>query len=414
MSPKVVLTCARSFRKGALRNAFWPAPPSAARAGGIRNQVIQREYTMHKKALTVAIAGALAAPMAAQAVDFTISGHVNRALVIVDSDDSDSSKAEVLNNGSSSTRVRWTGSSEMMDGNSVGIMVEYEETADGSLGLRLANVNYAGEFGKLTIGQDSEAGDGSAYMGNVRTFGIGHGQEKGSAFTLGDYFGSLDAGSRKNVIRYDTPALGPVSAAVSVGNDDRISLSASLSTEFSGSSFNAMVASLREDSEVEGKAQETIGASFGVSMASGLGISGAWARGDNNGSTAATPNDDVCGTLTGTVAISVAAVPATGPAANTCYVQADTPAMMGTDPSLFQAAIAYTFGDTTVAASWYSSEDFANEGSEGTAIGIGVNHNLPKVRAQVYAAVQGYDAEDMAAGIDTDETVLVVGTRVMF
>ena len=38
---------------------------------------------MNRKALTVAIAGALAAPMAAQAVDFTISGHVNRALFIV-------------------------------------------------------------------------------------------------------------------------------------------------------------------------------------------------------------------------------------------------------------------------------------------------------------------------------------------
>ena len=201
---------------------------------------------MHKKALTVAIAGALAAPMAAQAVDFTISGHVNRALVVVDSDDANSSKAQIVNNGSSSTRVRWTGSSEMMDGNSVGIQVEYQETADGSLGLRHANVNYAGDFGKITIGQGSEAGDGSAYKGSTATFGVGHGQERGGdAFTLGSYFGSLDAGNRKHMIRYDTPALGPVSAAVSVGNDDRISLAVSLSTEFSGSSFNATVASLR-------------------------------------------------------------------------------------------------------------------------------------------------------------------------
>ena len=41
---------------------------------------------MRKKALTVAIIGALAAPLAAQAVDFTISGHVNRALFVVDSE----------------------------------------------------------------------------------------------------------------------------------------------------------------------------------------------------------------------------------------------------------------------------------------------------------------------------------------
>ncbi len=391
------------------------------------------------KALTVAIAGALAAPMAAQAVDFTISGHVNRALVVVDSDDADSSKAEVVNNGSSSTRIRWTGSSEMMDGNSAGIQVEYQETGDGSLGPRHANVNYAGEFGKVTIGQGSEAGDGSAYKGGVGTFGVGHGQEKGSAFTLGSYFGSLDAGGRTNNIRYDTPSIGPVGAAVSIGNGDRISLAATLSTEFSGSSFNAMVASLREDSNVMGKAQETIGASFGVSMANGLGISGAWGRGDNHGSKAATDammgygcfadadvaaadvmagdlvNPDPGGTA-GSACGSATTVDGTTVASTYEYgtLKSGSMAMTGTDPSFFQAAIAYTFGDTTVSASWYSSEDFKNKGSEGTAIGIGVNHNLPKVGAQVYAAVQGYDAEDRMAMLDTDETVLVVGTRVKF
>ena len=377
---------------------------------------------MHKKALTVAIAGALAAPMAAQAVDFTISGHVNRALVVVDSDDADSSKAEVVNNGSSSTRIRWTGSSEMMDGNSVGIQVEYQETGDGSLGLRHANVNYAGEFGKITIGQGSEAGDGSAYKGGVGTFGVGHGQEKGSAFTLGSYFGSLDAGGRTNNIRYDTPSIGPVGAALSIGNGDRISLAATLSTEFSGSSFNAMVASLREDSNVMGKAQETIGASFGVSMANGLGISGAWARGDNHGSTAAMASAEMEGCFDSSANMVEPSELAAGTGVMSCgsgnvigtYMSEAMPAMAGTDPSYFQAAIAYTFGDTTVSASWYSSEDFKNEGSEGSAIGVGVNHNLPKVGAQVYAAVQGYDAEDMMAMVDTDETVLVVGTRVKF
>ena len=317
---------------------------------------------MHKKALTVAIAGALAAPMAAQAVDFTISGHVNRALVIVDSDAG--SSGEVLNNGSSSTRIRWTGSSEMEDGNSVGIQVEYQEIAGGGLGLRHANVNYSGEFGKITIGQGSEAGDGSAYKGGVGTFGVGHGQEKGSAFTLGAYFGSLDAGGRINTIRYDTPAIGPVGAAVSVGNGDNISAAATLGTEFSGSSFDAMVATLQTPGDTA-----TIGASFGVSMASGLGVSGAWAQGESMGTNA-------------------------------------------TDPSYFQTAVSYSFGDTTVSASWYSSEDFVNDGSEGTAIGIGVNHNLPAVAAQVYSAVQNYAVEDGA--LDTDETVFVVGTRVRF
>ncbi len=223
-----------SFGSLRLRNAYRrrrDAPiPGASQENGVASKISMTRIEdgparILRKAPTVAVAGALAAPMAAQAVDFTISGHVNRALVVVNTDGKggmpDRSKAEVKNNGSSSTRIRRTGSSEMMDGNSVGIQVEYQETGDGSLGLRHANVNYAGEFGKLTIGQGSEAGDGSAYKGGVATFGVGHGQEMGSA-TLGPYFGSLDAGTRTNMIRYDTPAIGPVGAAVSIRNPRQV------------------------------------------------------------------------------------------------------------------------------------------------------------------------------------------------
>ena len=376
--------------------------------------------------------------MAAQAVDFTISGHVNRALVVVDRDDDRSTpmneastKGEVLNNTSSGTRIRWQGSSEMMDGNSVGFKVSYQEggvrNAKGTdsttgLTLRHAHVYYAGDFGKITIGQGSEAGDGSAYRGGVGTFGIGHGQEKGSGM-LGGYFGSLDAGGRTNNIRYDTPAIGPIGAALSVGNNDNISAAVTLSTEFSGSSFNAMVASLRQDSKVMGKAQETIGASFGVSMASGLGISGAWARGDNHGSKAAVADsqmpgcfDSMTGEMTEAGPIGAAGT-GMGCAAGSqpgTYMGGAMPAMMGTDPSYFQAAIAYTFGDTKVAASWYSSEDFVTKGSDGTAFGVGVNHSLPKVGAEVYAAAQNYDVTKTSGAQSTDETVFVVGTRVKF
>ena len=51
-------------------------------------------------------------------------------------------------------------------------------------------------------------------------------------------------------------------------------------------------------------------------------------------------------------------------------------------------------------------------GSDGTAVGLGVNHNLPKVSANVYAAVQNYAVQDGAT--DTDDTVVMIGTRIMF
>ena len=138
---------------------------------------------MKRKALTVAIAGAFAVPMAAHAVDFTISGQVNRALFVTDSDGG--TKAAVANNTGSSTRIRATGSSELIDGNSVGIQFEWEEgssenedgddTTDTILKLRHANIQYRGDFGTVTIGQGSEAGDGSAYSDTTGVKGIGHG-----------------------------------------------------------------------------------------------------------------------------------------------------------------------------------------------------------------------------------------------
>ena len=144
---------------------------------------------MHKKALTIAIAGALAVPMAAQAVDFTIAGHVNRALVITNTDASTS--ATVRDNGESSTRIRASGSSDLANGSTVSILFEYEvggshdvkdsgrtspvpapgygisdDNAGGTgVKLRHANVQYGGNFGRVTIGQGSEGGDGSQYAG---------------------------------------------------------------------------------------------------------------------------------------------------------------------------------------------------------------------------------------------------------
>ena len=329
---------------------------------------------MHKKALTVAIAGALAAPMAAQAVDFTISGHVNRALFLTDTDGG-SKQARVQDNGGSSTRIRATGSTELMDGNKVGIQLEYQaqniaDTDDGEtvkttkgLGLRHANVQYSGGFGKITLGQGSEAGDGSAYSDTTGVFGIGHGAGTPSDFTLGGYFGSLDAGGRVDMVRYDTPSLGPASVAVSLANDDRVSGLFKLGTDLGGTSVGAQLATLQQPGDTS-----TVGASFGATMASGLTLSGAWAKGK---------------------------------------------AMGGTDPSYFQTEIGYKFGNSGVAVSWYKSQDFKVEDSKGTALGIGARHTLPKANAELYIAMQNYDVTDGTAG-DQEETVYVVGSRVKF
>ena len=320
---------------------------------------------MKPKALTVAIAGVFAVPMAAQAVDFAISGHVNRALFITDTDSGTSGKE--ADNGSSGSRIRVVGSGEMMDGTTAGLNLEYGAGGNGgdSLSLRYADLHYSGEFGKVSIGHGNDAGEGSVYSDKSGVTGIGHGQATGDASDSGvtSYYGSLDGGgSRGNRIRYDTPSIGPVSAAISVGNGDELSAGVTLSQGFGDTSFGAKVGTTQSPGD-----NGTVSASAGAKLSSGLTVSGAW------------------GSQEGTA-----------------------------DPSFFQAMVGYVTGDTSVAASWYASSDFVNDGSEGTVIGIGVNHNLPTIGANVYAAVQNYAAEDATADIDADATVLMIGTRIKF
>ena len=445
---------------------------------------------MHKKALTVAIAGALAAPMAAQAVDITLSGHINRAIFITDSDDKSSTSASVSDNASSGTRIRVTGSGEMMDGGSAGVNLEY--AADTSLKLRYGEVWFSGDYGKLSLGQGDQGGEGSVYNGAAAVLGTGHGQATGGA-AVGNYYDSFDGGAGRNErIRYDTPSVGPVSAAISVGNGDQVSAGIKLSQEFGGTSFSAGIGTVQWPG-----GKSTVSGSAGVGLASGISISGAWGKGkDYAGMTIpgmdavpntaevpadyrwvntsedgvdTTPDDEqtnpvVWETERNTLQTAIDTGNADG-ATNENVVAGETaqmalealfashacdPEPMGetsvmgdpmdpdctqalyantvpegddgsdavdamettTDPSFFQVAVSYAFGDTSVGVSWYQSSDMYNDGSELTAIGAGVNHNLPKLGANVYAAAQNYSVEDGAT--ETDDTVIMIGARIKF
>ena len=241
------------------------------------------------------------------------------------------------------------------------------------LTLRFAEVWFSGGYGKVSIGHGEDAGEGSVYSDKTGMTGIGHGQATGDASkNVTKYYSSLDGGgSRNGRIRYDTPSIGPVSAAISVGNGDELSAGVSLSQSFGGTEFGAKIGTTQSPKDIG-----TISASAGVKLPSGLTASGAWG--------VAQRKDD--------------------------------------DPSFFQGMVGYVMGDTSVAASWYASSDFENDGSEGTALGIGVNHNLPKIAANVYVAAQNYSATDPEAkdddgiviGIDTDETVIMIGARIKF
>ena len=502
------------------------------------DKLFRREYTMHKKALTVAIAGALAIPMAAHAVDVTIGGWVNPALFITDSDDASSTSAEVKDNGSSGSRIWFTGEGEMMDGGSAGVLLEYAApiAKNEILKMRFADVWFEGSYGKVSIGRGNQGGEGSVYHGAAAVTGTGHGQDSNGVAS--DYYTSLDGGDDRNErLRYDSPAVGPVSASVSVGNGDQVSAGIKLSQDFGGTSFTAGIGTVQWG----GSDKSTLSASAGVTLPSGVSLSGAWGTGKDHagepiGAMREMPNTpekkavykDVWthgfGTNNDTVeplwkvhatkdgeviAVFVQSVePPTSVTTSTRDARTDkeiggttveivpaatfrprnfdadvithqatleassstdaqiaeaeealamlfegfacapvkeaekqggadtpearcmerlysagtpegkdgTPAVAAvpttTDPSFFQVAVSYAFGDTSVGVSWYQSSDMYNEGSELTAIGAGVNHNLPKIGTNVYVAAQNYSVKDGA--VDSDDTVIMIGARVKF
>ena len=89
---------------------------------------------MNKKLLTVAIAGAMAAPMTAQAIKYKISGQVNRAVVFMD--DGEQGDVRNVDSSSSGTRFRFRGSEDLGNGLKVGMYYELQTSSIGSSGQR--------------------------------------------------------------------------------------------------------------------------------------------------------------------------------------------------------------------------------------------------------------------------------------
>ena len=178
---------------------------------------------MERKLIAAAVSSALALPMAAQAVEFSVSGHINRAIISVDgggaSDMPDAHEGDVehVDANSSETRFRFTGSEELENGMTAGVQMELGRPSDWR--TRHANAYLTTAGGKITIGQGSAATDGMAHADLGGPSWLGGATNWCSYVSSGPACPSNDGG-RMSVLRYDTPAIGPASVAVSTGNDD--------------------------------------------------------------------------------------------------------------------------------------------------------------------------------------------------
>jgi predicted porin len=229
---------------------------------------------MERKLIAVAVATAMGLPMAADAVEGSASGHVNAAIVKVDDGD-----ATLGSGNGSETRFRFTGSEELDNGMTAGVTLELG--AGGATGytggtrIRHANVSLSSAAGKVTIGQQGTATSGSSFADVGSTWIAGatnwcsYGISSGAACTTND-------ASRRQVVRYDSPAIGPLGIAVSGGNGDFWDAGATVSGSAGDASYNLRLGF----NGTSGSEDVIIGGSVSVG---GTGVAATWSDGEAGG-----------------------------------------------------------------------------------------------------------------------------------
>ena len=304
---------------------------------------------MERKLITVAVATALGLPMAAVAVEGSVSGHVNMAIVKVDDND-----AMIQDANGSETRFRFRGSEELENGLTAGVMLELGANTS-RVRVRHANASLSSAAGKLTIGQQNTPGDavlyadvGSTWIGGATNWcSYGIGATADAAACVNNEVG------RKHSVRYDAPAIGPLSLGIGVGNEDHWDVAAQLSGSAGDAGYNVRIGYNGED----GNEDMMAGASVTVGS---TGIAVNWTDGEDG------HGDN-----------------------NSLYVKLDQ-----------------SYGDGSVAVYYKQGE---RGGREGDLWGVGVAHSLGG-GATVYAGYRTVDDDDDMYDVDG----FLAGLRVTF
>ena len=212
--------------------------------------------------LTTAMTILLILPVA-QAVDFKISGQINRAVLWGDNGNDDDVK--FVDNDNSSTRFRFTGENtfdevwkagivwevEMQSNDSSDTVIDIGENGDSSdVDFNERKMEfYVGhkKFGKLSLGQGDTASNGTSEVDLSGTDVINYSsiEDMAGGFTfrtdddvvvtsVGNAFSNFDGFSRRDRIRYDTPNFGPVYFSGSYMNGQSWDLAGRFAYEWQG------------------------------------------------------------------------------------------------------------------------------------------------------------------------------------
>ncbi len=222
-------------------------------------------------------------------------------------DDGSQSKGFFVDNDNSGTRFRMKGKKEVNANLEGGFLIELgygsnpssavnfdNRSISADLAERHMDLYLAGSFGKASLGQGNGAANGGmeedlSGTGLVSYSGmsdVGGGIAFGNGGpAIGSTIGNLDFESRYDRLRYDTPALGPVKLAVSIGTksgNDVYELAARPSMKMGGGELAAALGySVEKKGGVAGD-EQTTGFSVSYLMNSGLNATLAYAnRGDD-------------------------------------------------------------------------------------------------------------------------------------
>jgi predicted porin len=361
---------------------------------------------MNKKVLVAAVSSALAAPMAAQAVKYKLSGQVNRAMSYLN--DGQQSAVQFTDNGASGTRWRMNGSEDIGNGMKVGFNWEWQRSSNpsGSGGIRDASISpdgeamrkaevwFSGNWGKVSLGQGDGAGNGTTEVDLSSTWNVAYVAQDsydggvawrtssgsalttgGAAVTRGDTWAYYDAFSRYDRIRYDSPALGPVTLSVSAGQQDRY--------------------------EGAGRWSQGLG---GGQISAGL------FYGSDNGTGVKTRYGG-----------SIAYLFSFGTNLMVSYSENEPDVPSGTSSvkgKAWYAKVGHNWGNNSVSVGYGESKDAGGvSGLKDKGFNLGFNHNLPKAKVDLYAGMSWaqLDLPSSAGTISVDDIyAITIGTKLKF
>jgi predicted porin len=324
-------------------------------------------------------------PVTAQAVEFSISGQVNRLIMSADNGEEDG--LVHADNSVSGTRWRIKGNGDLGNGMTAGLLYENQLQSNpssaitaGSLdsdgiggdvgggddfSVRHSNVWIKGGFGKATMGQGSGAADGTSeadksgttvvqYIGSSADL-LGSMEYGTSGVTVGDARSTFDGLGRNDNIRYDA-AIGDFSFAGSLGNGDKFEASAKYKTD----NLEVRIGLWDEKDSGDDVQGNAISASW--MSDSGLNLTGAYGGNDSDG-----------------------------------------------DPTNVYMKVGYKLGDNAFGIDWSETQDKA--AGDASSVSLAWVGNLMQ-GVQLYASYRMESLDDVAG--EDDITALVGGTRIKF